>query len=466
MVSSGAGDDEGRGGALLGAYELGRTVGEGNFGKVKLARHRGTGAHFAVKILDRARVLSLRIDDQIRREIATLKLLRHPNVVRLHEVAASKTKIYMVLEFVNGGELFDRITIKGKLSEQEGRRLFQQLIDGVSYCHEKGVYHRDLKPENVLVDRKGNIKISDFGLSALPQHLGNDGLLHTTCGSPNYIAPEVLQNRGYDGSLSDIWSCGVILYIMLVGYLPFDDRNIVVLYQKIFKGDTQIPKCLSTGAQNLLKRILEPDPMKRITMAEIKAHEWFRTDYVPVVPFDNDDEDSQLDVILPVKEEINQSPEDKTTHQINAFQLIGMASSLDLSGFFEEEDVSQRKIRFTTTHPPKDLFDKIESSASEMGFQAQRGNGKLKVTRNCTVTKNPKNPTSFLVCTEVFELGPSLYVVELKKSHGDPALYRQLCERICSDLGVLKMKQILSTRPVADGLASLDNRSATPLVAL
>nr|CAB3460128.1 unnamed protein product [Digitaria exilis] len=424
MVSGGAGDGEGRGGALLGAYELGRTVGEGNFGKVKLARHRGTGAHFAVKILDRARVLSLRIDDQIRREIATLKLLRHPNVVRLHEVAASKTKIYMVLEFVNGGELFDRIAIKGKLSEQEGRRLFQQLIDGVSYCHEKGVYHRDLKPENVLVDRKGNIKISDFGLSALPQHLGNDGLLHTTCGSPNYIAPE------------------------------------------IFKGDTQIPKCLSTGAQNLLKRILEPDPMKRITMAEIKAHEWFQTDYVPVVPFDNDDEDSQLDVILPVKEEINQSPGDKTTHQINAFQLIGMASSLDLSGFFEEEDVSQRKIRFITTHPPKDLFDKIESSASEMGFQVQRGNGKLKVTRNCTGTKNPKNPTSFLVCTEVFELGPSLYVVELKKSHGDPALYGQLCERICSELGVLKMKQILSTRPVADGLASLDNRSATPLVAL
>ncbi|KAG2616249.1 CBL-interacting protein kinase 17-like isoform X1 [Panicum virgatum] len=467
MVSGGGAGEEsarGRGGgaALLGAYELGRTVGEGNFGKVKQARHRGTGALFAVKILDRARVLSQRIADQIRREIATLKLLRHPNVVRLHEVAASKTKIYMVLEFVNGGELFDRIAIKGKLSEEEGRRLFQQLIDGVSYCHEKGIYHRDLKPENVLVDRKGNIKISDFGLSALPQHLGNDGLLHTTCGSPNYIAPEVLQNRGYDGSLSDIWSCGVILYLMLVGYLPFDDRNIVVLYQKIFKGDTQIPKCLSPGAQNLLQRILEPNPMKRITMAEIKAHEWFQRDYVPAVPFDNDDEDSQLDLVLPVKEEINPSPGD---HQINAFQLIGMASSLDLSGFFEEEDVSQRKIRFTTTHPPKDLFDKIERSASEMGFQVQRGHGKLKVTQNYTGTKNPKNPASFLVCTEVFELGPSLYVVEIKKSHGDPALYRKLCERICSELGVL-MEQIFGTRPVADDLASLDSRSGTPLVAL
>jgi len=129
------------------------------------------------------------------------------------------------------------------------------------------------------------------------------------------------------------------------------------------------------------------------------------------------------------------------------------------------QDVSQRKIRFTTTHPPKDLFDKIERPASEMGFQVQRGHGKLKVTQNYTGTKNPKNPASFLVCTEVFELGPSLYVVEIKKSHGDPALYRELCERICSELGVL-MEQIFGTRPVADDLASLDSRSGTPLVAL
>ncbi|KAK3137564.1 hypothetical protein QOZ80_5BG0454040 [Eleusine coracana subsp. coracana] len=476
MVSGGKGMEAGwrqqqqqhRRGCLLGAYEMGRTVGEGSFGKVKHARHRGTGAHFAVKILDRARILALRIDDQIRREITTLKLLKHPNVVRLHEVAASKTKIYMVLEFVNGGELLDKIAIRGKLSEDEGRRLFQQLIDGVSYCHEKGVYHRDLKPENVLIDRKGSIKISDFGLSALPQHLGNDGLLHTTCGSPNYIAPEILQNRGYDGSLSDIWSCGVILYMMLVGYLPFDDRNIVVLYQKIFKGETEIPKWLSPAAQNLLQRILEPNPMERIDMAGIKAHEWFRQNYIPVVPCDNDDEDSHLDVVLPVKEQINEAPEDIKTNQINAFQLIGMASSLDLSGFFEEEEVSQRKIRFTSTHEPEELFSKIENSATHMGFKVQRGQSKLKVMQNCTGSKSPKNKdsTSFLVCTEVFELGPSLYVVEIKKSHGDPAVYRQLCESIGSELGVLKMEQIFSRLSVDNNVESLDNRSATPLVAL
>ncbi|KAF6993637.1 hypothetical protein CFC21_010502 [Triticum aestivum] len=441
--------------ALLGAYELGRTLGEGSFGKVKHARHRATGDHFAVKILDRGRVLSLRgADDQVRREIATLTMLAHPNVVRLHEVAASKTKIYMVLEFVNGGELFDRIAMRGKLSEREGRRLFQQLIDGVSYCHGKGVYHRDLKPENVLIDRKGNIKISDFGLCALPQHLGKDGLLHTTCGSPNYIAPEVLQNRGYDGSLSDIWSCGVILYIMLIGQLPFDDRNMVVLYQKIFKGDAKIPEWLSPGAQNLIKRILEPNPMKRINMAEIKLHEWFQKDYIPVGPYDDDDEDVRLGAILPVKQpligellfpfsilkQISEAPGDKSTRQMNAFQLIGMASSLDLSGFFEEEGVSQRKIRFASALPPKDLFDKIEVSATQLGFHVQSAHSK------------------------VFELGPSLHVVELRKSQGDTAVYRELCDRISSDLGIDKIFGMGSL--FDENLPSFDSRAATPLVAL
>ncbi|CAL9037984.1 CBL-interacting protein kinase 1-like [Musa acuminata AAA Group] len=428
---------EGREGAapVLGKYELGRTLGEGNFGKVKHARHVETGETFAVKILDRKRILSLKVDDQIKREIATLKLLKHPNVVRLHEVSASKTKIYMVLEFVNGGELFDKI-LKGKLSEEEGRRLFQQLIDAVSYCHDKGVYHRDLKPENVLVDAKGDIKISDFGLSALPQHLGNDGLLHTTCGSPNYIAPEVLSNRGYDGSRSDIWSCGVILYVILTGFLPFDDRNLAVLYQKISKGETEIPKWLSPGAQNILKRILDPNPIMRINMAGIKADDWFKQDYAPIVPNDDDD-DKDVDSLyasLCIKEH-NVPDEDRTSSShINAFQLIGMSSSLDLSGFFENEDVSERKIRFTSNHAPKHLFNKIEDIATEMGLQAHRGPGKLKVTQKHD-PKSPGSTGSLSVAAEVFELSPSLYVVELRKSQGDSSLYRKMCAKLSENLG-------------------------------
>ncbi|CAA2961334.1 CBL-interacting serine threonine- kinase 1 [Olea europaea subsp. europaea] len=441
-------------GMRLGKYELGRTVGEGNFGKVKYAKNVDSGQSFAIKILEKNRIIDLKITDQIKREIGTLKLIKHPNVVRLHEVLASKTKIYMVLEYVNGGELFDRISSKGKLSEAEGRKFFQQLIDGVSYCHNRGVFHRDLKLENVLIDANGNIKISDFGLSALPQHFRDDGLLHTTCGSPNYVAPEILSNRGYNGATSDTWSCGVILYVILTGYLPFDDRNLAVLYQKvvpyirgmvisfltceksslcnlpfayqIFKGDAQVPKWLSPGARNLIKRILDPNPCTRMTMAQIKENDWFKQDYVPVEPVEEDEEenvysDDEVSSIHEPPSDAEKDPESPTL--INAFQLIGMSSCLDLSGFFEKEDVSERKIRFTSNHCQRELLEKIEDSVTQMGFQVQKKNGKLKVIQE---HKGQKSPGSLSVAAEVFEISPSLHVVELRKSYGDPISYRQV----------------------------------------
>ncbi|XP_057958970.1 CBL-interacting serine/threonine-protein kinase 1 isoform X6 [Malania oleifera] len=404
-------------GMQLGKYELGGTLGEGNFGKVKYAEDIESGKPFAVKILEKTRILQLNISDQIKREIGTLKLLRHPNVVRLHEVLASKTKIYMVLEYVTGGELFDRIASQGKLSEAKGRKLFQQLIDGVSYCHNKGVSHRDLKLENVLVDEKGNIKISDFGLSALPQHFRDDGLLHTTCGSPNYVAPEILANRG----------------------------NLAVLYQKIFKGDVQIPKWLSPGAQNMIRRILDPNPVTRLTMEGIQADEWFRQDYIPTNP-DDEEEDIYIDdeafSIHEVPSENEKNPDSPPT--INAFQLIGMSSCLDLSGFFEKEDVSERKIRFTSNYSPKELLEKIEDTVAQMGFRVQKKNGKLKVTQE---HKSQRNTGCLSVAAEVFEISPSLYVVELRKSFGDSSLYRQLCKKLSNDLGVSTSPAMLATGP-------------------
>ncbi|CAI9263859.1 unnamed protein product [Lactuca saligna] len=384
----------------LGKYEIGRTLGEGNFGKVKFAKDVQTGHPFAVKILEKTRIKNLNFSDQIKREIATLKILKHPNVVRLHEVLASKTKIYMILEYVNGGELFDTIASKGKLPESNGRKFFQQLIDGVSYCHDKGVYHRDLKLENVLVDAKGSIKISDFGLSALPQHLRDDGLLHTTCGSPNYVAPEILSNRG----------------------------NLAVLYQKIFKGDVQMPKWLPSGAKNLIKRILDPNPKTRITIAEIKADEWFKQDYTPAIL------DEEEDDVVPVEVEVlslHEAPTDSEkdpespTH-INAFELIGMSSCLDLSGFFEKEDVSERTVRFTSTCSPRKLLGKIEDTVSQMGFVVQKRNGKLKVLED---HNGQRKPCNLSVTAEVFEINPCLYVVELRKNSGESSVYRQLCDK-------------------------------------
>ncbi|KFK39082.1 hypothetical protein AALP_AA3G198700 [Arabis alpina] len=431
-------------GMRLGKYELGRTLGEGNFGKVKFAKDTVSGEPFAVKIIDKSRIADLNFSLQIKREIRTLKMVKHPNIVRLHEVLASKTKIYMVMECVTEGELFDRIVSKGKLSETEGRKMFQQLIDGVSYCHSKGVFHRDLKLENVLLDANGHIKITDFGLSALPQHFRDDGLLHTTCGSPNYVAPEVLANRGYDGASSDIWSCGVILYVILTGCLPFDDRNLAVLYQKICKGDPPIPRWLSPGARTMIKKMLDPNPVTRITVAGIKASEWFQHEYTPSIPDDDDEEEVDTDDDAFSIQELG-SEEGKGSDSptiINAFQLIGMSSFLDLSGFFEQENVSERRIRFTSNSSAKDLLEKIETAVTEMGFSVQKKHAKLKVKQEET---NQKGQVGLSVTAEVFEIKPSLNVVELRKSYGDSLLYRQLYERLLKDVGTSSPEQEIVT---------------------
>uniref|UniRef100_A0A5B6ZYL8 Protein kinase domain-containing protein n=1 Tax=Davidia involucrata TaxID=16924 RepID=A0A5B6ZYL8_DAVIN len=175
----------------IGKYQLGRTIGEGSFAKVKLAVNTVNGQYVAIKIIDKQMVKENNLVSQIQREIRTMKLLHHPNIVRIHEVLGTKTKIYIVMEYVSGGQLSDKMSYVERLSEKEARKLFQQLIDAVDYCHCKGVYHRDLKPQNLLLDNKGNLKVSDFGLSALRKP---GSLLSTACGSPSYVAPEVRSN--------------------------------------------------------------------------------------------------------------------------------------------------------------------------------------------------------------------------------------------------------------------------------
>ncbi|CAN7054349.1 unnamed protein product, partial [Brassica oleracea var. botrytis] len=423
-------------GMRVGKYELGRTLGEGNSAKVKLAKDIVSGQSFAVKIIDKSRTSRLNVPFQIKREIRTLKVLKHPNIVRLHEVLASKTKIYMVLECVAGGDLFDRIVSKGKLSETEGRKMFQQLIDGISYCHNKGIFHRDLKLENVLLDENGRIKITDFGVSAVPQHFREDGLLHTTCGSPNYVAPEVLANKGYDGAASDIWSCGVILYAILTGCLPFDDTNLAVLCRKIVKGDPPIPRWLSPGAKTMIKRMLDPNPVTRMTVASIMGNDWFRHDYSPS-SCDAEDESSSAEEDVSEEEKSHDS-----STVINAFQLIGMSPFLDLSGLFETEvcivllcgltrTVSERQIRFMSNRLATDVMEKIKTILMEMGFYVQKKHTMLKAIRE---ESTRKGPGGLSLTAEVFEIIPSLNVIELRKSHGDSSPYKQLCERLLNEL--------------------------------
>jgi 5'-AMP-activated protein kinase catalytic alpha subunit len=257
---------------FLANYRLGKTLGIGSFGKVKVAEHILTGHKVAIKILNRRKIKQMDMEEKVRREIKILRLFMHPHIIRLYEVIETPQDIYVVMEFVKAGELFDYIVEKGRLLEDEARHFFQQIVSGVEYCHRNMVVHRDLKPENLLLDTHSNVKIADFGLS----NVMRDGhFLKTSCGSPNYAAPEVISGKLYAGPEVDVWSCGVILYALLCGSLPFDDENIPNLFKKIKGGIYNLPSHLSPGARDLIPRMLLVDPLKRITIPEIRQHPWF-----------------------------------------------------------------------------------------------------------------------------------------------------------------------------------------------
>ncbi|XP_044474550.1 CBL-interacting serine/threonine-protein kinase 8-like isoform X2 [Mangifera indica] len=377
----------------VGKYEVGRTIGEGTFAKVKFAQNTQTGESVAMKILDRSTIIKHKMADQIKREISIMKLVRHPNVVRLHEVLASRTKIYIILEYITGGELFDKIVHHGRLSEAEARRYFQQLIDGVDFCHSKGVYHRDLKPENLLLDSQGNLKISDFGLSALPEH--GVSLLRTTCGTPNYVAPEVLNHKGYNGAVADVWSCGVILYVLMAGYLPFDELDLTTLYSKVEKADYSCPSSFPVGAKSLIHRILDPNPGTRITIDQIRDDEWFKKNYVPVRLLEY--EDVNLD-------------------DVNAV-------------FDDSEDSVKHQTRFVSQKPAKVVLSSMEVVAQSMGFKTRIRNYKMRV-EGLSAT----NTTHFSVILEIFEVAPTFFMVDIQKASGDACEYVKFYKNFCSNL--------------------------------
>ncbi|KAI5367433.1 putative serine/threonine-protein kinase, active [Septoria linicola] len=267
----------------LGQYNVVKTLGEGSFGKVKLATHAVTGQKVALKIISRRKLVTRDMAGRIEREIQYLQLLRHPHIIKLYTVITTPTDIIMVLEYA-GGELFDYIVQNGKMQERKARTFFQQIICAVEYCHRHKIVHRDLKPENLLLDDQLNVKIADFGLSNI---MTDGNFLKTSCGSPNYAAPEVISGKLYAGPEVDVWSCGVILYVLLVGRLPFDDEYIPALFKKIAQGQYHIPPYLSPGAARLIKSMLQVNPVNRIGIAEIRLDPWFQEDlaeYLSVPP--------------------------------------------------------------------------------------------------------------------------------------------------------------------------------------
>ncbi|XP_034412597.1 serine/threonine-protein kinase MARK2 isoform X9 [Cyclopterus lumpus] len=243
----------------IGNYRLLKTIGKGNFAKVKLARHVLTGKEVAVKIIDKTQLNSSSLQ-KLFREVRIMKMLNHPNIVKLFEVIETEKTLYLVMEYASGGEVFDYLVAHGRMKEKEARAKFRQIVSAVQYCHQKCIVHRDLKAENLLLDADMNIKIADFGFSN-EFTMGNK--LDTFCGSPPYAAPELFQGKKYDGPEVDVWSLGVILYTLVSGSLPFDGQNLKELRERVLRGKYRIPFYMSTDCENLLKKFLILNPSKR-----------------------------------------------------------------------------------------------------------------------------------------------------------------------------------------------------------
>lgn len=335
------------------------------------------------------------MEPRIVREIDAMRRLQnHPNILKIHEVLATKTKIYLIVDFAGGGELFVKLARRRKFPEPLARRYFQQLVSALCFCHRNGIAHRDLKPQNLLLDAEGNLKVSDFGLSALPEQLKN-GLLHTACGTPAYTAPEILGRIGYDGSKADAWSCGVILYVLLAGHLPFDDSNIPAMCKRITRRDYQIPEWISKPARYLIYQLLDPNPNTRIRLENVFGNNWF-------------------------KKSLREEPEEKLFDDkysfdgykklelgMNAFDIISLSSGLNLSGLFETTTLRSEK-RFTSSEEVGVVEEKVKEIGVRLGFRVEIGKngaiglGKGKVT----------------MVVEVFKIVDDLLLVALKLENG------------------------------------------------
>ncbi|XP_056125079.1 MAP/microtubule affinity-regulating kinase 3 isoform X4 [Rhinichthys klamathensis goyatoka] len=341
----------------IGNYRLLKTIGKGNFAKVKLARHILTGREVAIKIIDKTQLNPTSLQ-KLFREVRIMKILNHPNIVKLFEVIETDKTLYLVMEYASGGEVFDYLVAHGRMKEKEARAKFRQIVSAVQYCHQKHIVHRDLKAENLLLDADMNIKIADFGFSN-EFTIGNK--LDTFCGSPPYAAPELFQGKKYDGPEVDVWSLGVILYTLVSGSLPFDGQNLKELRERVLRGKYRIPFYMSTDCENLLKRFLVLNPVKRGTLEQIMKDRWINAgcDEDELKPFVEPELDisdqKRIDIMVGMgysREEIHESLTRMKYDEITAtYLLLGRKSTeLEVSDSSSSSNLSLAKARPNSEH--------------------------------------------------------------------------------------------------------------------
>lgn len=403
---------------LLGKYELGALLGRGTFAKVYLAHAVADGAPVAVKVIDKEAAAAAMAGGTaavaaVLREVSAMRRLRHhPGVLRLHEVLASRARIYLVMELATGGDLLSWLAATlprrcgGRLPEHAVRRVFVQLVAALAHCHARGVAHRDVKPQNILLDGDGNVKLADFGFAALDVVPDSGGLLQTACGTPAYAAPEVILRRrgGYDGAKADAWSCGVVLFVLLAGRLPFDDANVPDMCRKARRREyRELPPWVSPPARRLVHRLLDPNPATRVAVEVLVAtHPWFKPRSLSL-------DNSQLGGGCGQPE-----PECAPASKLNAFDIISMSPGLDLSGLFRGSSRSSRERRFTTTASPERTMEQLCSASGKLRY-AVMVVGKKEVDP-CL---NPLSKAGMAMSVEMSELAPPLMLVEMRLEMDD-----------------------------------------------
>ncbi|XP_036619677.1 serine/threonine-protein kinase MARK2 isoform X7 [Trichosurus vulpecula] len=370
----------------IGNYRLLKTIGKGNFAKVKLARHVLTGKEVAVKIIDKTQLNSSSLQ-KLFREVRIMKVLNHPNIVKLFEVIETEKTLYLVMEYASGGEVFDYLVAHGRMKEKEARAKFRQIVSAVQYCHQKFIVHRDLKAENLLLDADMNIKIADFGFS---NEFTFGTKLDTFCGSPPYAAPELFQGKKYDGPEVDVWSLGVILYTLVSGSLPFDGQNLKELRERVLRGKYRIPFYMSTDCENLLKKFLILNPSKRGTLEQIMKDRWMNVGheedelkpYVEPLPDYKDPRRTELMVSMGyTREEIQDSLVGQKYNEVMATYLLLGYKSSELEGE-------------TITLKPRPSAELTNSSAPSPSHKVQRSVSANPKQRRFSDQAGPAIPTS------------------------------------------------------------------------
>ncbi|EEE53557.1 hypothetical protein OsJ_36777 [Oryza sativa Japonica Group] len=374
----------GGGEPLLGKYELGRMLGRGTFAKVYLARAVAGGEAVAVKVIDKAEVMGTAgMAPRVLREVAAMRRLRHPHVLRLHEVLATRARIYLVMELATGGDLLSRLAGAAAAAPARDR--------GAPAAERPPRRRRQPQGLRLRPRRAPREKVRD------------DGRLQTACGTPAYAAPEVLRRRAYDGAKADAWSCGVILFVLLAGHLPFDDSNIADMCRKAHRREYELPRWVSQPARRLVSRLLDPNPDTRVAVESLAAHHpWFKRSLSV---------DSQLDGLL------NGEPERAVAFQaappppLNAFDIISMSPGLDLSGLFGEHDKSLREKRFTTTASPEKTLEQLGLAGGKLGYVVVVG----KKGVECLPLAGGRLSSGIAAMSvEMSEVAPPLLLVELR----------------------------------------------------